>query len=183
VIAKSPYVIAVSAAQTHSFSKETKSTINLRVGVGVEGDVHCGITVQHLYDMRRDPSRQNLRQVHLIEQELITELDELGFAVRPGQLGENITTRHLNFVELNEGAVLKLGTHALVKVTGLRTPCFKLDRLQRGLKEAVTVTRSGKASMKGAVMGVVIAGGTISEGDVIQIIEPVSRPGLALRPV
>jgi MOSC domain-containing protein YiiM len=177
----SPRVIAVAAAEKHLFSKETKGAINLIVGVGVEGDAHCGTRVQHLCDMRKNPARPNLRQVHLIEQELITELNTIGFSVTPGQLGENITTRHLNLLELNGGTILQLGTTALVKVTGLRAPCLKLDRLQRGLKEAVTVVQSGKAYMKGAVMGVVIVGGTVSSGDIIQV--RTTDASLALEPV
>jgi len=33
--------------------------------------------------------------VHLVEQELLEHLGTLGFALKPGQLGENITTLHI----------------------------------------------------------------------------------------
>lgn len=180
-MAQRPHVVAAAAAARHLFTKDTKDAINLMVGVGVEGDAHCGSRVQHLYDMRKNPARPNLRQLHFIEQELIIELNTFGYSVEPGQLGENITTRHLNLLELDGGTVLQLGTMALVKITGLRASCLKLDRLQRGLREAVTVVRAGKACMKGAVMGVVVVGGTVSARDIIQI----KRTGanLALEPV
>ncbi len=32
-------------------------------GLGVEGDAHNGVTVQHLWDIQRDPTKPNLRQV------------------------------------------------------------------------------------------------------------------------
>ena len=31
-------------------------------GLGVDGDAHAGITVQHLWDMQKDPTKPNLRQ-------------------------------------------------------------------------------------------------------------------------
>ena len=32
-------------------------------GLGVEGDAHNGVTVQHLWDIQRDATKPNLRQV------------------------------------------------------------------------------------------------------------------------
>lgn len=32
-------------------------------GLGVDGDAHAGATVQHLWDMQKDPTKPNLRQV------------------------------------------------------------------------------------------------------------------------
>jgi hypothetical protein len=49
---------------------------------------HGGVTVQHLYDKAKDPYRPYLRQVHLVEEELIPELHALGFCVAAGDLGE-----------------------------------------------------------------------------------------------
>lgn len=82
-------VAAVAAGKKHRFSKEIQNTITLLAGLGVEGDAHCGTYVQHLYDRAQDPTRPNLRQVHLVEQELLEHLARLGFALNPGQLGEN----------------------------------------------------------------------------------------------
>ena len=31
-------------------------------GLGVDGDAHAGATVQHLWDMQKDPTKPNLRQ-------------------------------------------------------------------------------------------------------------------------
>jgi hypothetical protein len=87
VISEAPIVAAVAAGKKHRFSKEIQSTITLLAGLGVEGDAHCGACVQHLYDQAKDPTRPNLRQVHLVEQELLEQLGTLGFALKPGQLG------------------------------------------------------------------------------------------------
>ena len=123
-----PSVVAVSAAKKHGFSKAPTNNITLLAGLGVAGDAHCGANVQHLYDKARNPARPNLRQVHLIEQELLDQLKEDGYAVGPGQFGENVTTRHLNLLELEVGTVLRLGENAQVRITGLREPCVKISR-------------------------------------------------------
>jgi MOSC domain-containing protein YiiM len=180
---KRPYVAAVSAAKKHTFGKQSVSSIVLMAGLGVQGDAHCGAYVQHLYDKARDSTRPNLRQVHLIGQELIEEVKALGFDVAPGQLGENITTHHLNLLELQTGAVLQLGRDARIRITGLRKPCAKIDRFQQDLCEAITIRENGRAYMKGAVMAIVIADGSVSAGDIIRICQPPAKPGVALRNV
>ena len=180
---KSPYVAAVAAAKGHTFSKEVARAITLLIGHGVQGDAHCGHYVQHLYDRARNRSRPNLRQVHLIEHELIARLRALGFKLGPGELGENITTCRLSLTDLECGAVLQLGTDAVVQITGLRQPCAKIDRLQRGLRKAVSANRGGQTYMIGAVMGIVIAPGTVSVGDVIRPRRSADGPGSALLPV
>jgi hypothetical protein len=100
-----PLVAAVAASGRHGFRKEVCRTITLVQGFGVEGDAHGGATVQHLYDKAKEPYRPNLRQVHLVEEELILDLNALGFCVAAGDLGENITTRHVRLAELETGAV------------------------------------------------------------------------------
>jgi MOSC domain-containing protein YiiM len=157
------------------------NNITLLAGLGVAGDAHCGANVQHLYAKARNPARPNLRQVHLIEQELLDQLKADGYSVGPGQLGENVTTRHLSLLELKVGTVLKLGSQ--IRITGLREPCVKIDRFQRGLQKAVTARRDGYTCMKGAVMGIVINSATVSVGDIIHITAPPSGLDSTLRPV
>jgi MOSC domain-containing protein YiiM len=166
-----PLVAAVAASGRHGFRKEVCPTITLVQGFGVEGDAHGGATVQHLYDKAKEPYRPNLRQVHLVEEELILELNALGFCVAAGDLGENITTRYVRLAELDTGAVLELGSRARIQITGLRSPCVKIERLETGLRRAVTRTSTGPAAVKRAVMAVVVASGTVSAGDAIRIVE------------
>ena len=76
--------------------------------------------------------KPNLRQVHLIHEELFTHMADLGYTVEPGDLGdlgENVTTRGIDLLSLPVGAVLKLGSDALVAVTGLRNPCAQINFL------------------------------------------------------
>src|SRR3954468_13504459 len=111
-------VIAVSCSTTHSMGKPNVDVIRLLAGLGVEGDAHLGVTVQHRSRVARDPSAPNLRQVHLISAELIDELRSAGFDVGPGVMGENVTTRGVDLLGLPTGARLTLGESAVVEVTG-----------------------------------------------------------------
>jgi hypothetical protein len=88
-------VVATAVSAVHEFSKDLKPEIELVAGLGVRGDAHCGALVQHRSRVARNPNQPNLRQVHLIQSELFTELAAKGFAIEPGQLGENITTEAL----------------------------------------------------------------------------------------
>jgi MOSC domain-containing protein YiiM len=178
-----PLVAAVAASVRHGFRKEVCRTITLVQGYGVEGDAHGGATVQHLYDKAKEPYRPNLRQVHLLEEELILELNALGFCVAAGDLGENITTRHVRLAELETGAVLELGSRARIQITGLRSPCVKIERLEPGLRRAVTRTSTGPAAVKRAVMAVVVASGTVAAGDAIRFVEPMRAARKGLWPV
>ena len=106
--------------------------------------------------------------------ELFDELAEKGFAVGPGQLGENITTRGVNLLALPVGAQLHIGPSAIIKLTGLRNPCAQLDHFQLGLMSAVLDRRpEGKLVRKAGVMGVVVAGGPVHPGDTISVKLPV----------
>lgn len=169
VMQKAPCVVAVAASNKHSFCKEKRNAIRLIAGRGIAGDSHCGIYVQHLYDKAKDHTRANLRQVHLIEEELIEHLKTLGFDIKAGELGENVTTRNLNLIELRAGARLKLGDDAVIEITGLRAPCVKIERFKKSLRRAVTDHRSDHAFMKSAVMAVVIKSGTVRVGDDIEV--------------
>src|SRR5437764_13202427 len=92
------FVTAVSRNSDHTFSKPNVLTIRLVAGLGVEGDAHYGDKVQHVFHARRNPDAPNLRQVHLIHEELFDELRTSGFKVRPGDICPNLTTRDSDLV-------------------------------------------------------------------------------------
>lgn len=164
-------VTAVSRKGTYSFSKPNRASITLLAGLGVEGDVHAGVTIRHQFRMTYEPDLPNLRQVHLIHEELFDELGDKGFSVAPGQLGENISTRGIDLLGLPTGALLRLGEDAVVEVTGLRNPCAKINDFQPGLLQEVFELDAvkGEFTFKSGIMGVVRHGGTVRPGDVIGI--------------
>jgi MOSC domain-containing protein YiiM len=164
-----PVVLAVSRSATHSFVKEPEFSIHLVAGHGVRGDAHFGKTVQHRSRVAKDPTRPNLRQVHLIHSELYDELNAAGFDVQSGDLGENITTRAIDLLGLPRGARLFIGDRVVVEITGLRNPCVQLDNFQKGLTAAVLGRDpEGNLIRKAGVMGIVLTGGDIRPGDFIK---------------
>jgi MOSC domain-containing protein YiiM len=178
-----PRVAAVHRSASHSFSKFAEEAIVLVEGLGVQGDAHEGRTVKHRSRVKRDPTQPNLRQVHLVHAELFEELLAADFAVWPGDLGENITTRGLDLLSLPEGTRLRLGADALVEITGLRNPCVQLDRFQPGLMAAVLGRdANGELVRKAGVMAIVVAGGEVKGGDAIDVLLP-EAPHQRLVPV
>ena len=175
-------VVAVHRSSSHSFSKFAEEAITLVEGQGVQGDAHSGRTVKHRSRVARDPTQPNLRQVHLLHAELFDELMAAGFAVWPGELGENITTRGIDLLALSTGTRLRIGA-AVVEVTGLRNPCSQLDRFQQGLTAAVLDRDAqGQLVRKAGVMAVVVVGGQIRAGQAVEIERAVS-PYMPLMPV
>ncbi len=166
-------VSAVSSNGTYSFTKPNRESIRLIAGLGVEGDVHAGATVKHRFRMKKDPSQPNLRQVHLIHEELFEEVRGAGFEVAAGELGENVTTRGIDLLGLPVGTLLHLGGEAVVEVTGLRNPCTQIDTFQKGLmKQVVGRDAEGRARFKSGIMSVVVAGGLVRAGDLVKVVLP-----------
>jgi hypothetical protein len=163
-------IAAVSSNGTYSFTKPNRESVRLLAGLGVEGDVHAGVTVKHRFRMERDPSALNLRQVHLIHEELFDELRDAGFAVAAGELGENVTTRGVDLLGLPTGALLRLGDTAVVEITGLRNPCAQIDGFRKGLLKQVVGRGPGTGvTHRSGVMSVVREGGVVRPGDPIAI--------------
>jgi MOSC domain-containing protein YiiM len=166
-------VVAVSRSPRHTLVKANETSIRLVAGLGVEGDAHQGATVKHRSRVARNPADPNLRQVHLIHAELHDELEQKGFHIGPGQMGENITTAGVDLLSLATGARLHIGETAIVEVTGLRNPCAQLDKIQNGLM-AATLDRdaAGNLVRKAGIMGVVLAAGEVCPGDPIRVEPP-----------
>ncbi|MEU8231365.1 transcription elongation factor [Actinoplanes sp. NPDC048967] len=102
-------VASVSCNDVYSFSKPVRDEIVLIAGLGVAGDVHAGLTVRHRSRVAVDPDQPNLRQVHLIRAELHDEVNEAGYDVPAGGLGENVTTTGIDLLALPVGTVLRFG--------------------------------------------------------------------------
>lgn len=179
----SPRVAAVHLSACHAFSKQISTEIELVAGQGVLGDAHFGARVQHLSRVAKDPTQPNLRQVHLLNEELLSALRDQGFDIAPGQMGENITTHNLDILGLSAGAKLQVGARAILRVTGLRNPCAQIERFHPSLLAAVLGrTEDGALVRKAGVMCVVELGGKVRAGDSIVVIAPSGRH-VPLQPV
>lgn len=165
-----PRVTAVSRSLTHTFSKPQQNSIRLLAGLGVEGDAHMGKTVKHRSRVAADPTQPNLRQVHLLHAELHDELRVSGFDVFAGDMGENITTRGLDLLNLPRGTCLFVGDSAALEVTGLRNPCAQLDGFRPGLlAQVLDRDEHGNLVRKAGIMCIVVTGGEVRSGDPVHV--------------
>jgi len=176
-------ITAVSYSAAHEFSKRNVGSIDLVAGLGIRGDAHLGVTVQHRVRVREDPTKPNLRQVHLIHEELFEELRAAGYSLQPGDIGDNVTTRGISLLALPTATRLHLGREAVVEVTGLRNPCRQIDGFRPGLMAALLGRDAeGNLTRKSGIMAIVVAGGEVRPGDPIAAELP-PGPHRPLKPV
>jgi len=176
-------IVSLARDAQHRFSKQAEQQLELLEGLGVAGDAHCGSTVQHRSRVAVDPKQPNLRQVHLLHTELLDALAAEGFAVAPGDLGENITTSSIPLLELPTGTRLRIGASVVVELTGLRNPCRQIEKFRPGL--LARLARKGPGGIMerlAGVMSVVVTGGEVAVGDFIVIDLP-AGPHQPLAPV
>lgn len=170
-------VLGVHRDERHRFSKPSRDEITLLAGLGVEGDAHSGRTVQHRSRVARTPGAPNLRQVHLLHAELLSDLDARGHRVGPGDLGENITTEGIDLLALPTGTVLTIGRDVRLEVTGLRNPCRQIEAFEPGLlAEVAPRGDDGSVVRLTGVMTVVRTGGVVRPQDEIAITRPTGKP-------
>ena len=109
--------------------------------------------------------------VLLIAEEAIDELKALGFAVHPGALGENITTRGLDCRAWRIGQRWRIGASVVVEFTKVRVPCKTLLAYGTGIHAAIydeQVKAGDPSSPKWCLSGMyasVKAPGVIRPGD------------------
>jgi MOSC domain-containing protein YiiM len=112
----------------------------------------------------------------LITLEGIEELMAHGFALYPGALGENITTRGLDRRELRSGHRLSIG-NAAIELTQIRVPCATLNVYGSGIHAAMYDARVQKHDPQSERWGLsgfyasVVQPGTISPGDSIVLLD------------
>ncbi len=71
----------------------------------------------------------------------------------------------------------------MVEITGLRTPCAQLERIQEGLSAQVFLrVGRGEAVRKAGVMAIAVSGGDVRPGDAIAVRLP-APPHRRLEPV
>jgi MOSC domain-containing protein YiiM len=102
-------------------------------------------------------------------------VERLGYELRNGQFGENITTAGLDITGALIGETWRIGT-AVVQVTSPRIPCVTF---QSWLDEPHWVKRFAAAGRPGAYLRV-LAGGAVAAGDEAEVLDrPAERVTLA----
>jgi MOSC domain-containing protein YiiM len=137
-------IVALHVCPAHRAPMQPLTVAQAVADFGLEGDRHA-----------KAGSR---RQVLLIEKET---LDTLNLA--PGVARENITTQGANLMGLVPGQRLRLGHDVVLEVTGMCTPCHRLDEVRDGLSQEMAERRGVNAR--------VVAGGSIRLGDAIVVLE------------
>jgi MOSC domain-containing protein YiiM len=115
---------------------------NLVQDLGIEGDKHA--------------SAASKRQVLLADKEA---LDAVG--VLPGTIKENVTVEGVDVMQLPAGSRVRLGRSAVLEITAVCEPCFRMDEIREGLKQEL----EGRRGMVSRV----VQGGIISVGDPITV--------------
>jgi MOSC domain-containing protein YiiM len=126
-------------------------------------------------DAWRFPFHGGPRQaILLITAERIDDVIAQGFALFPGALGENLTTRGLDRHALRLGQRLRAG-EAVIGLTKIRTPCAMLDIYGPGIQAAIYDARvqAGDASSPrwglSGFYASVIQPGTVNPADAITL--------------
>ena len=140
-------VAAVCISERKGVQKHPVPEIQLRVGLGVEGDAHAG--------------NWN-RQVSLLAEESVDRMRGLGLALPPGAFAENLLTRGLELKTLPVGTVLRAGT-ALLAVTQIGKECHNDCAIKQTAGRCVMPTDG--------VFAVVLKGGVVRPGDEIERME------------
>jgi len=73
----------------------------------------------------------------LFSAELLQELCGEGYPLFPGALGENLTTRFLDYRAVRPGDVFGLGNEVKIRITKVRVPCRTLAVYGEGILKAM----------------------------------------------
>lgn len=127
--------------------------------LGLEGDAHNHPRIHGGPD----------KALLLIAAESLELLRAAGFAVAPGVLGENLTTRGLEFSRLAAGMRLRAGD-AVIELTRFRKPCRQLDFLNGDRPGAIQQRLTDEPHLAGWYARVLLPG-LIRAGDIIELTE------------
>jgi MOSC domain-containing protein YiiM len=131
-------IVSIQLCTGHRQPMRYVDEADLITGIGLDGDKHAVASSN--------------RQVLIADQEA---LDEVGVA--PGTIKENLTVEGLHVMGLAVGTRLRLGDVAVLEITKVCEPCFRMDEIRMGLKDELMGRRG--------MVSVVVHGGRIRVGD------------------
>ena len=137
-------IVSIQLCPRHREPMRLVPTATLISGVGLAGDKHAGGAPD--------------RQVLLADKEALEAVK-----VQPGTIKENLTVEGLNVMALPAGSRLHLGASAVLEITKVCEPCFRMDEIREGLRQEL----EGRRGM----VSKVIQGGSIHVGDPIMVEE------------
>jgi MOSC domain-containing protein YiiM len=104
------------------------------------------------------------RNLNVMDESTLAELEAEGYPTTPGMLGENLILSGIDLRRLPTGARLQIGD-AVIELGKLREPCEQLTELDERMPESV-IGRVG-------VMCRVITSGLVRVGDPVQVVAAV----------
>ena len=107
--------------------------------------------------------------VLLLDKKVIDDLNDEGWPVSPGDLGENITTAGLNQNELYPGNKIKIG-NAIIEISFICEPCSTLSILPYIGSEKIKIFIKTLVQRRGWYAKVLVPG-QIRKNDLISIID------------
>jgi MOSC domain-containing protein YiiM len=136
-------VAAIQLCPGHRLPMLPVDSALLEAGRGLDGDKHAG--------------EASKRQVLIVDKEA---LDALGLL--PGTIKENLTVEGLDVMRLHPGTRVRIGDSAVLEITSVCEPCFRMDEIRPGLQAEL----EGRRGMNSRV----IEGGPIAVGDLAVVI-------------
>ena len=140
-------VKAVCISDVRGVEKKNVQSANFKSGWGVENDAHGG-------DWHR--------QVSLLSYDKVQEFNESGADVRYGDFGENLLVEGVDFRSLPVGTTLKCD-EVVLEITQIGKECHTHCRIYNKMGDCI-MPREG-------VFAKVIRDGSISVGDMIEVVE------------
>jgi len=146
-----------------SVSKELRKVPRDNVGVyhyGFVGDRHAGV----LRKNSKGAEELNDRQVSILAKEVVDTLNrDLGIAVPPGGLGENILVEGMgDLSQCKGGEYLKFGSGVILEVKGQNQPCAAINRYHPQLVKRIYGRRG--------IVTIVRRPGIITTGESVEVL-------------
>ena len=139
-------IIAVCISRNKGERKVDVGSALLIAGLGMEGDAHAGFA--H-------------RQISLLGVSSIEKMKEKCGDLVPGDFAENLTVEGIDLPGLPVGTELRVGNEVVLKVSQIGKECHHGCEVMKAVGDCV-MPREG-------IFATVEQGGTISNGDVIQV--------------
>ena len=140
-------VVAICTSAVRGIQKTPVQSAEFKVDWGITTDAHAG----HWH-----------RQVSLLSADQIAAFNEKGAGVQPGAFGENLVVEGFDFRALPVGTLLRCGG-VLLEMTQIGKECHSHCEIYKRMGECI-MPREG-------VFAVVIQGGKIKKGDILEKIE------------
>ena len=140
-------IMAVCISEKRGTQKKNIEKVRLIENFGLEGDAHGG---------------NWHRQVSLLSYEKVRAFEEKGISVEDGAFGENLLVEGFDFKNLPVGTRFRCG-EVLLEMTQIGKECHSHCEIYQAVGDCI-MPREG-------VFAIVLHGGTIRKGDLLERIE------------